>query len=222
MTVRLVNSSAVVVAHHFNPSITSQIWLVDNGILLREEFESGSVFTDMFAQAQTRRFHLLIVPDKCQITLAPEVGTQPELIVERIVKLVRTLPHTPYRAAGMNFVWHFVPDRQNGAIDALCRRLFYVSESPLHGFFDVENARFGGYLSKDSLGCRLNLDIKPILADAPKIGEPTLLEFAFNYHVDVAGHDDPVAEIEHVFMRWNEAREESCRVVQDATGEQGS
>jgi hypothetical protein len=216
MTLQLANSNVVIAAHHFNPSVTNQIWLVDNGIVLREEFETGAVFTDMFVQVPTKNFHLLIVPDNCQFAPAPHVEKQQELIGERVGKLVSILPHTPFRAIGLNFVWHLIPE--NASIEVVSRHLFGVPGSPLHGLFDADNARFGGYLSKDSLGCRLRLDVKPIMVQTPDGQQVYLIQFAFNYHHDVAERPNAVAEIQQLLEQWNAAREESFRIVTTASG----
>jgi hypothetical protein len=220
MALQLVNSAVVVAARHFNPSVTSQIWLIDNGIILREEFKSGSgaVFTDMFVQVPTDKFHLLIVPDNCQFTPAPNVERQQELISKRVGRLVEILPHTPYQAVGLNFWWHLVPE--NDTVDAVCRRLFFFAESPLHRLFDVDNARFGSYLSKDSLGGRLKVNVQPVMIPMPDGQVSHLIQFAFNYHFDVAGRQNPVAEIQQTLNRWNEAREESAHIVETTTGGQ--
>lgn len=218
MALQLVSSAAVVAAHHFNPSVATQLWLVDNNIVLREEFVGGAVFTDMFVQVPTRDFHLLIVPDNCQFTLLSHVQRQQELAVERVGRLVTILPHTPYKGVGINFVWHLVPE--NNTIDEVCRRLFYDAGNPLHRLFDVNGARFGCYLSKDSLGCRLKLNVQPVMIALPDKPQQHLIQFVFNYHLDLAGRENPVAEIGPMLNRWNEAHAESSHIVDVVTGGQ--
>ena len=172
----------------------------------------------MFVQVPTPDFHLLIVPDHCQFTLSLRVERQQELIVERVGRLVTILPHTPYKGAGVNFIWHLA--LENDTVNALGRRLFYRAESPLHQMFDVNDARFGGHLSKDSLGFRLKLDVQPVTIATPDGQQSHLIQFAFNYHVDLADRKDPVAEIQRVLNPWNEARDESSHIVDAAIGGQ--
>ncbi len=217
MAVKLVNSAAVVAAHHFNPSVTSQVWLIDNEIVLRDEFTAGgAVYTDMFVQVPTRDFHLLIIPDNCQFTPAHHVERPQELIVNRVGRLVEILPHTPYKGVGVNFMWHFTPE--NDTVNAVCRQLFYHAESPLHRLFDVNDARFGCYLSRDSLGFRLKLNVQPVMIAMPDGQQSHLIQFAFNYNFDLAGRENSVAEIQQALNRWNEAREESSQIVNTAIG----
>lgn len=225
MTLHLVASNAVVVAHHFNPTITDQIWLAKHKIIDPEEAEGGYIYTDALVQVQAKDFHLLIVPDKCQFTPAPTSEDSAQLIAERLGKLVEELPHTPYRAVGMNFVWRL--DADEAAVRDIGRRIAFVQSSPLHQEFNVPDARFGTYLSKDSLGCRLKLDVKPFTEQQkakegdPKEGEPkSMIQFSFNYHRELAGEADPVSAIKDALAQWSEAQRESSVIVGTVEGVQ--
>jgi hypothetical protein len=141
MNLQLATANVVVLAHHFNPTITDQLWLSKNGIVTDGEMIPPFVFSDMVTHVQTSDFHLLIVPDKCQFTPAPSAKAPQETILARVGALVKMLPHTPYKALGMNFVWHWIPDGVTS--EQATRALFFVSERPLHKSFDVPGARFG-------------------------------------------------------------------------------
>ena len=54
----LIGSSVVVVAQNFNPSVTSQLWLVRNGVVPEGDFLPGCIFTDLLVQVRTRRFKI--------------------------------------------------------------------------------------------------------------------------------------------------------------------
>jgi hypothetical protein len=120
---------------------------------------------------------------------------------------VSRLPHTPYSAIGLNFTWHLDPEETG--IGEFSRSIFYRDTS-LFREFDTEDARYGGYLSKNVLGCRLKLDIKPIIMSIPT--RKDYLQFAFNFHLDLSG-DNPVEEILSLLTRWNEAKGLSSRIV---------
>src|SRR5437879_2546674 len=49
MSLTLLDSTAVIVARNFNPTIVNPLWLVENQLLQRNELEAGSFYTDMFA-----------------------------------------------------------------------------------------------------------------------------------------------------------------------------
>jgi hypothetical protein len=207
MTLQLATSNVVVLAHHFNPTITDQIWLSKNQIVREGEMDGSFIFADMITQVQTKLFHLLIVPDKCQFTPADSGQGQQALIRERVGMLVNNLPHTPYKAVGMNFVWHLVPE--GSSIPEISRRLFFLKGHPLHQLFDVDNARFGAYLSKDSLGCRLKVDVKPLHAEKTDGSKLELIQFECNYHRDIGESEDGVDVILHQLAQWTSAREDS-------------
>jgi len=133
-----------------------------------------------------------------------------QLIVDKVGRIVRLLPHTPYVAVGLNFVWHLIPNAAQ--FGEFCKGLFF-RDNPLFTAFDVDDARYGAYLSKNSLGARLRLDIKPHRMGPP--GEGTeLLQFAFNYNLDLPRSAAAVEQILQMLRRWDEARRESQELVQ--------
>src|SRR5437016_3833189 len=110
MSVELVNSNVVVVARQFNPSIVSQIWLVDNGLVRREDFLEGCAFTDVLVNVRARDFFLLVTPEQLQFVPNVPDDRQQEIAAGKVGAIVRTLPHTPYIAVGINFTWKVRPE----------------------------------------------------------------------------------------------------------------
>lgn len=211
MDVQGLSHNVVVVAHLFNPSVMSQLWLVKHRLVEEEEFEHGCVFTDELVHVRTKNFGIYLVPLQLQFNPLADRTNEQALIVEKLGSIINILPHTPYTAAGLNFVWHFT--QEEAAIKTTTRKLFFKDESPIYGRFDTEDAHFGGYLSKNSLGCRLRLDIKPILVQDSKENR---IQFAFNYHLDVQSLENPVAAIADLLLRWDEARAESENILRTA------
>lgn len=199
MKPKLAQASVVIVAHHFNPSVVSQLWLADHDIVLRSEFEPGSIFTDMMVNVASKQFSLLVAPDQLQFAPRVPMDKQQALLGERLAKLVETIPHTPYSACGLNFTWHLKPED----IAGFSRNLFFVADSPLHSSFASDNSRFGGYMSCDKLGGRLKLDVKPITAKSPE-GEFELMQFGFNFHFDLV-QPNPAEQIPTILSKWDEA-----------------
>ena len=182
MPQQLMASAVVLVAQQFNPSITGQHWLVRHGIVGAEDFLPGSVFTDAFAQVITARFNLLATPEQFQFVPRVVEEEQQELIVDKVGTVIRTLPHTPYKAVGLNFSWHIACEE--GDVRRLSRALFFRPSSPLYHEFDVEDANFGAYLSKDIMDFRLKLDVKPVTLGVDGNNEKRL-QLLFNYHADI-------------------------------------
>jgi len=209
-------ANVVIVAQQFNPSIVSQLWLVRHGLVAEEDFQPGSLFMDGLVQACTRRFGLLVTPQQLQLVpLVPE-EEQEELIVQTVGTLVRTLPHTPFRALGVNFTWHLVPD--DGDVHALTRRLFYIPRRPVFSDFDVPDADFGAYFSKNIFGYRLKLDVKPVIMPQTEESEEppeSRLQMLFNYHADLPQGDEAAETIVGLLGHWREAAEESRRIAEN-------
>lgn len=206
-----VGSNVVVVAQQFNPSVVNQLWLIRHGLMAEEELEPGSIFVDGLVQVRTRRFILLVTPEQLQIEPRVPDEEQDALIANAVGTIVRTLPHTPFRALGLNFTWHLVPD--DGDVRALTRRLFYVPHRPLFQDFDVPDANFGAYLSKNIFGYRLKMDAKPIKVPTPEGPPENRLQILFNYHADLPQGGEAAATIEGLLGHWRQAAAESRRMV---------
>jgi len=198
----LVGSSVVVVAQNFNPSVTCQLWLVRNGVVTEGDFLPGCIFTDLLVQVRTRRFSLLFTPEQFQFVPALGEENPHALMEETIGSIVQMLPHTPYRALGLNFTWHLTPE--GGDVAALSRRLFFAAGRPLFRDFDAPDASFGAYLSRDLLGFRLKLDVKPV--STPQAATQRL-QFLYNFHADLPEGEEAVVSLQQHLRRWREAAE---------------
>ena len=214
MESRLVHANAVVVARQFNPTIFSQLWLVRNKIAEEEDFQGESVFTPGFVQVRSQGYVLLVLPEQLQFSPLPLEGHHGQLVSDKIGRIVQKLPETPYSAVGLNFNWQVDIDDAEEFI-AFSRALFF-RDNPLYDQFNQNNARYGGYLSKEMFGGSLKLDVKPIAVGSPAEKVERLL-FAFNVHKDV-GPDNSVEEIEEIVGCWNDALEQTSDIVASLKG----
>jgi hypothetical protein len=208
MKSRLVASNVVIAARHFNPSVFNQLWLYRNELVGEAEFEPGSVFTDAFVQVRTARYVVMVVPDQLQFLPLQQDEGEGNLILEKVGRIIELLPHTPYIAVGLNFVWHKNVDGLD--IGQLTRRLFFNADSTFYREFDTPDAQFGGYASKAMFDCSLKVDVKPVTVPE----EPTeRVQVAFNLHKDITRPVDVVREIKDVLSRWDAVRAEAERIV---------
>ena len=164
----------------------------------------------MVAHVNAKDFQLIVVDAQCQFAPSKDRVEDQELVIDKVGSLVRSLPETPYRAVGLNFTWHLVPE--DGDVPTISRELFFFPDGPLHREFNDETARFGAYMSKDALGARLKLTVTPITVDKDERQEERI-QFAFNFHLDVGDQEDPVARIQGMLSRWDAVREEASRIV---------
>lgn len=212
MNLHLADSNVIVVANQFNPSVFSQLWLAKHGLATEEEVGGEDcAFTNVFAQVVTSRFALVVTPNHLQLMVRSGVEDQKKLVEEKIGKVVELLPHTPFAAVGLNFRYHAKPVK--GDVHSLTRQLFFVEDSPLHKAFDTPDSRFGGYVSKDVIGCRLRLEIKPVISPFEEGAQPEdLLLFAFNFHHDLS-QGNSGDSIRVAVAKWDEARNEAQHIV---------
>ena len=140
MSFELVASNMVIVAHQFNPSVISQLWLVRNGLLEEGDFLPGCVFTDMAVQVNSEEFALMVIPQQCQFSPRVDRQREQELVIDKVGAIAKSLPHTPYRAVGLNFTWQLVPE--GGDVPTISRGLFFVEDRPLDREFADSSGRF--------------------------------------------------------------------------------
>ncbi len=216
MSKKLVGWNVVIAAHQFNPSIVSQPWLIRHNLATEADFQQGFVFSDSLVQIQAQAFNFLLVEEQLQFQPKVEMEREQELISSRVGDFVKSLPHTPFKAVGLNFLWNLTPDIES--IGGVSRRLFYRKEVPLFQNFATDDARFGAYLSRDVLGCRLRLEVKPILMTAGGTTQEHL-HFAFNFNLDLTEADNPVEVITSMLAKWDEAKRETIRIIESVERE---
>jgi hypothetical protein len=206
----LFQENVIVTATSFNVQIFSQLWLSRNDIVTPDEFDRGtSVFTPPMVHIDIpRQFALIILQDRLQFVPTCDEEHKSRLIAERIGRLVELLPHTPYSAAGLNFIWHLRP-RAPLTISAIGRNLFFRENTPIAREFNVEDAKFGGYYSKNAIGFRLKLSTAPVDIKHGEELVEEVIQFSFNYHLGSTDYID----IRAALNRWDEAKAHSLRLA---------
>src|SRR5262249_40918164 len=96
-------SAVVIVAQQFNPTIFTQHWLIDRGILARDELMEGSLFSDFVVQVRSRYFQMLVLPEQLQFVPSVACEAQQQLLIDKVGAIINLLPQTPYKALGLNF-----------------------------------------------------------------------------------------------------------------------
>lgn len=202
----LVNKNVTIVASNFNISVFRESWFEKEGIILPEDIEiEKSAFTPSVVQVSTKKFVLTIVQNQMVFVINDESD---EHTLKVISKLINALPHTPYTAIGVNFVYQILDDS-----GSLSRNMFFNEKLNLFNAFNdnSENPRFGAYLSKDFCESRLKLDIKPTNV---KEDSMTKLEmrFNFNFHKDLS-EKECVSEMLSHLDNWNKLYGKSVELM---------
>jgi len=211
---KLIASNVVIVAENLNPSIFREVWLVKEGIFTEEEIDSKSFFSSVSVNVLTPNVELLVVPERLQLTLKTSEG-QDEIIKKVLGSVVEALPHTPYKAIGFNFYWILEPSDQSN-LQKVAQEMFLSEKNPLRNAFNAEDARYGIYLSKDELGMRLKLDVKPIKKVDGDITKEAL-QFHFNFDKTVNMPEKTTKIILETFDKWLIARKTSENLVKEVS-----
>ena len=212
---RLQTANVVVTAENFNPSILGEAWLVKHGIITEDLLADERVFTPPFVRMPTPEFTIVAVPDRIQFMVANPTAEAQDLIESKVGSIVNLLPHTPYRAVGLNFHWEAITMTLDNYAKGL-RQMFVKQDSSVYRYFAEVDARFGGYFSKDVLGFRLRLTIEPIAGE--RDGTPFAgLRYHFNFNKDLKS-DTAIKQIHDSLRRWSEVMNLSKDMFESTSG----
>jgi len=210
----LENPPAVVIlARQFNLSILTRKWLSKNGLMPDDEDAvEGFLFSEQLVQVTTPEFALVVLPEQLQFIIREKANDPEKMVREILGQLITKLPHTPYKAIGVNFNWHFVPEE--GGTESVTRTMFFSAEKPIFQRFDDPTARFGTYMSRDFNTFRLKMNIHPIRVETePGVGEDRIF-FGFNFHQDVPTGEERVAELlVDGLGKWADLRQEAMETI---------
>lgn len=212
---KLLSQNVVIVTQDVNTTMFNQYWFIHNGIFCPEEILADSIFVPGLTNLSTQECNLIITPNQFQFNVKSDDLTMScECITKRLIRIIEKVSGAgiQMKAIGLNFIWKIF--EENSDIHQFSKRLFYLPSSNLHQVFDVENARFGTYVSKDFLQSRLKLDIKPVISDGT--GEPNEFILAsFNFHRDLTidNSEQSTTELLEQLKSWNLYYDESARLV---------
>lgn len=211
LTKQLAIRNVVLLAKNFNPSIFSQVWLVENGFFGKEDFLPESVFSSEMVQVRSKAVNMFVIQP--QLQFAVQEGFDWDNSVKILLAIIDKLPEIPYTAAGINFHWLVRTEKMS--IEEFSRTLFFNEKIPFMRGFDATGAKFGFYVSKDFEKSRLKLDIKPVVAtDIGRKSTFDAIQFVFNFHFDVAADGEkPANQLKQYISSSNLLFEEAEKVM---------
>jgi len=128
--IELKDCNVVIIANNFSITTINTVLLYKNKIFTEKELQ-GATYLPVVIEVKTDKFHLNLLPDRLQFSINPTYSNTKALILSKIGKLVKKLPHTPYVAAELNFIYHVTPADKE--IYTLSRSLFCNEQSKLVG-----------------------------------------------------------------------------------------
>ena len=210
----IIKSNVVVVAENLNPSIFRETWLVKESVFTEEEIAPESFFSSVSVNVVTPSVELLVVPERLQLTLKTD-EKQDEIVKRVLGNIVKALPHTPYRAVGINFHWILELSDQS-KLSKVTQEMFLSEENPLRSIFNTEDTVVGVYLSKDELEMRLKLNVKPIKGGGTNVGKEAL-QFNFNFDKSINNPERATGIVLESIDKWLVAKAISEKIVKEVS-----
>ncbi len=205
MEQELKMQSIVILAQSFNTTIFNRYWLVNNNFVKDEDVNSNSIFTPNVTQLNTPNFSIVVVPEQLQFNGGGSYDFENH-ITTTLLGILNALNGVPFKAVGFNFNWLIRDEKLT--IQELTKNYFYNNNFPLFNEFQSGNPHFGGFLSKDFSGTRMNLDIKPVHLD---MVDNVLCNF--NFHLDLVDPETAQSQLISLIESWSEFKDESKRLI---------
>jgi len=179
MEISLIARNIVAVGT-FIPSKFDKFFFIKNNVFKENELED-SIFSEHFIQIRTDTVIILISSSNLSITSKDlEDPKHADFVLEKIIE--NSDIHCT--AIGINFDYFMYMG--NNKLEEVSKKYFYQKNTLVDSFFNVEDAAFGFYVSKDFKQARLKLDIKPQLVyDTFESKQKNVLSFEFNFHSDL-------------------------------------
>ena len=179
----LKTTNIVILARNHNPSIATKDWLIENGIISKNENITHFVHTPAFSVLETDVFSLTVDPDRLQIALKKLDNESMNYLLNITKGYIKNLPETPYKAIGINYLFTLSID------DKKLKELFAVKDKLYTKLFGNDYVIGGIIVFKyDKFLVRLQLK---------KINEETIADF--NYHLNSHDIKELIKNIEKYF-----------------------
>jgi len=197
MEAKLRRADIVIIASAHNPSIIAPQWLKDNSLISEEP--RHFVHTPDFSLFESESFSLVVDHQRLQITAKKQDRGSLRSLAGIASNYVKILPHIPYRAVGLNFVWSIEIDEG----ERLPKIVLNINKSDLMSVFESHEVDYGGIIYARKEPYMLKLVIEPQ-------GKNTIVH-NFNYHHELRGIsvEDIIRLMDSFLTRY----EDSSRIV---------
>ena len=172
MEVKLIQADIVIIASAHNPSIIAPQWLKDKLLIVEEP--DHFVHTPDFSLFDSKSFSLIVDHQRLQITVKKQDTNSLESLANIASRYIELLPHIPYKALGLNFVWSIDVDNE----EKLPKIGLNINKSDLMPVFEGHEIGYGGIIYARKEPYMLKLVIEPQ-------GKTTVVH-NFNYNYELA------------------------------------
>lgn len=197
MEAKLMRADIVIIASAHNPSIISPQWLKDKSLIAEEP--DHFVHTPDFSLFESESFLLVVDNQRMQITVKKQDAVALESLANVASGYVKALPHIPYKALGLNFVWGV----EVGNGEELPKIELNINKSDLMSVFGGYEVGCGGIIYARKEPYVLKVVIEPQ-------GKTTLVH-NFNYNHELEGRS--VEDIVKLINNFLIIKEGSSSVV---------
>ena len=165
------------------------------------------------------KFELMILQERLQMRFHPKGYPTAQEELRRVIGgILRVLPHTPYTAIGFNLDFRIC---EPGGIDfAKWNRQLFMAEASSRITDPSDNeSRFGCYVSFNSLGGRMKVNMLPVheqqatsTPSGMSSSEADAVQVAFNFHTDIVPPPS-IDVMTQVLDRWDDVFDLCCEVM---------
>ncbi len=209
MMFEIVSQNLVVVANSFNPSIFSSRWLEKQGVIKSDEVVEPEMLTPVAAKITTKEYGLLVVPERLQLTFNKDVKTKKSTIDNVVMKIINELKHTPFSAAGFNYIFEYWPS-DSGKFIELNQKLLSNYNPIANSVGKGAKTRYGFSCIEKVNGFEMRLDVKPHVKSKKEF-----LLFNFNFNRMLHDGDSKVQELTDVCDEFDNIEKYCSNILND-------
>lgn len=182
----------IVFVGNFQPIKFDKFFFVKNEIFQEDEITDFSIFSPEISQVIGKNINVVVLSQ--QIHIIP-INNDKDRLIE-VAKLLITTVRGAISALGVNFDWHLQSEQ---GLEKFSKEAFCKTENLMFtNFFDTPDSIFGSYVSKDFMGGRLKLEIKPQLVRQELETQKKILAVYMNYGFNFHFETDNLTEIENL------------------------
>lgn len=216
MKFNLDNFSIVVLAQAHNPTILNPDFLKNNGIVDSSFTPNNIICTPPVAQVSyVEGISIMAEFEKLQF-----IDTEPKRIPfespipEIAAKYINVLPHVRYKAAGLNFIGHYLCKDKEFALSFLHHKFLKDGSWNTYGD-EMPSLSLKFTYSLKKLKCTFSMETAELL----RPNEPSLPIIAINanYHIDSSSIEENISFINN----WQTQFDHFSKVISDTFPEEG-